>query len=730
MGEEFARERKGVEVVDLGGVGSARAGVERVGVVGVRGTEANVLLVGEMLLLGEGGGREEPLTEDDGADDGKKTLFGAVRLSNVDCGVVANVDEESADGERRLGDDWMKAEFSPKCPLEGSSGIKGIETGVLNAEVGRKGRSIYVLMGSPADFDKDIQLAKSYGIDAFALNIGVDPYTDAQLTNAFQSAVNNNFKVFISFDFNWYHTNQPVDVGNKIKQYASYASQLKINNKVVASSFWGDGIDIQTIRNTAGMDLYIGFNFQNPSVSNFAPLDGALNWLGWDNNGHNKAPAPDGHDLVSVEQGDQTYINALNGKDYWAPASAWFSTHFGNEVPYSKNWVFPGDNLWYRRWERILAMKPQFVDVTWNDYGESHYVAPLSSPHTDDGASKWVNDMPHTGWLAMSKPYIQAYKAGASSVASYIQDEKVVYWYRPNPRDLNCDATDTTMGSANNDSGNYFNGRPNGWQSLQDQVFVVSLLKSPGTVLVQSGSTAYRRVVLPPSSFLLALHAVIQPQRASGQHIGFLLRSENRRYSDSGIYNFNAYVGTVPAEQIDSLVAPAYGMFNQGLRVACDARPSLSTTPATVAPTTTITLTGTGGGTGPTQPPDTSTTTTTTTTSTTTTTTPPPGNGGTSKITFNVNAQTFWGENIFLTGNIDQLSNWNPYAAIGPLTNPNYPIWTVTVEVPANTAIQYKYIRKVEPYSNGQPVTWETDPNRVVTSPAQGQTITVNDTWK
>lgn len=45
--------------------------------------------------------------------------------------------------------------------------------------------------------------AKAAGIDAFALNIGVDPYTDAQLRLAYESAANNDMKVFISFDFNW-----------------------------------------------------------------------------------------------------------------------------------------------------------------------------------------------------------------------------------------------------------------------------------------------------------------------------------------------------------------------------------------------------------------------------------------------------------------------------------------------------------------------------------------------
>lgn len=48
---------------------------------------------------------------------------------------------------------------------------------------------------SAADYDADMQRAKSLGIDAFALNIGVDPYTDQQLGYAYQSAANNGMKV-------------------------------------------------------------------------------------------------------------------------------------------------------------------------------------------------------------------------------------------------------------------------------------------------------------------------------------------------------------------------------------------------------------------------------------------------------------------------------------------------------------------------------------------------------
>src|SRR5699024_7474469 len=145
-------------------------------------------------------------------------------------------------------------------------------------------------------------------------------------------------------------------------------------------------------------------------------------------------------------------------KAYMAPVSPWFFTHFGPEVSYSKNWVFPGGALIFDRWQQVLSKGfPMLEIVTWNDYGESHYVGPLNSPHYDDGNSKWVNDMPHDGWLDLSAPFIAAYKAKASSVNNYITDEKVVYWYRRTLRSLDCDATDTTSGRpANNDSGNYF----------------------------------------------------------------------------------------------------------------------------------------------------------------------------------------------------------------------------------------------------------------------------------
>ncbi|KAJ7687515.1 glycoside hydrolase [Mycena rosella] len=298
---------------------------------------------------------------------------------------------------------------------------------------------------SAADFDDDMRRAKALGVDAF-------------LGFFYASAAANGMTVFISFDFNWYNPGQGSAVDAKIAQYAGRPAQLIVDGKAFVS-FTGDGID-----------------------GDFSAHDGALNWVGWETNGANKAPS--GGVTVTVDYKDKAYESALSGKGYIARDCLRLVLHpLWAEVLFSKNW--------YRRWVEILALQPTFVEIiTWNDYGESHYIRPLSL-HTDDGSSKWANDMPHGGWLDMAKPFISAYKAGATSVDSFITNDQIIYWYRVAPKSLNCDSTDTTMQPAKNASGNYLEGRPDGFESMLDNVFVVTLLTAPGTVVVSSGDTAY-----------------------------------------------------------------------------------------------------------------------------------------------------------------------------------------------------------------------------------------------
>ncbi|WP_248965058.1 carbohydrate-binding module family 20 domain-containing protein [Sphaerisporangium perillae] len=91
---------------------------------------------------------------------------------------------------------------------------------------------------------------------------------------------------------------------------------------------------------------------------------------------------------------------------------------------------------------------------------------------------------------------------------------------------------------------------------------------------------------------------------------------------------------------------------------------------------------------------------------------------------FNANVTTTWGQNVFVVGNVAELGGWNPANSIA-LSSATYPIWRATVNLPANTAIQYKYIKK----NTDGSVTWESDPNRSFTTPSGG-TATRDDTWR
>ncbi|KAK0628762.1 putative alpha 1,3-glucanase, GH71 family [Bombardia bombarda] len=441
-----------------------------------------------------------------------------------------------------------------------------------------------------ADYDQDMQQAKSVGIDAFALNVGVDPYTDTQLDLAYESAANNGMKVFISFDFNWFQTTNAALVGQKIAEYASKPGQLMVDGKVFASSFSGDGLDVNAMRSAAGgVDIFWAPNFSPPGTPDSSNLDAALNWMAWPNNGQNKAPSPGAN--VTVQDGDKAYTNWLGSKPYIAPVSPWFSTHFGPEVSYSKNWVFPSDSLWFDRWNEILTLGPRFVEIiTWNDYGESHYTTKLSSTHTDDGNSKWVNDMPHEGWLDMAKPFIAAFHAGEDNVDGFIQDDQIIYWYRPTLKSLDCDSTDTTVVTANNASGNYFEGRPDGFESMEDAVFVVSLLKSAGTVTVTSGGNNPHTYDAPSGAFAQKIPMGVGNQQfqlaRDGQSVfsGTSLKAVSD-HCICGIYNFNAYVGTLPSATIIGKL-DSYGLasLTKGLHVTtCLPTPSLGNTEVPVA---------------------------------------------------------------------------------------------------------------------------------------------------
>ncbi|MDI5965485.1 carbohydrate-binding module family 20 domain-containing protein [Streptantibioticus silvisoli] len=101
-------------------------------------------------------------------------------------------------------------------------------------------------------------------------------------------------------------------------------------------------------------------------------------------------------------------------------------------------------------------------------------------------------------------------------------------------------------------------------------------------------------------------------------------------------------------------------------------------------------------------------------------TTPPPPSAV--NVDFKVNATTTFGQNVYVTGSVAALGGWDTGKAI-PLSSAAYPVWDATVQLPADTAVQYKYIMKNPDGS----VTWESGDNNALTTGTSA--MTRNDTW-
>ena len=191
---------------------------------------------------------------------------------------------------------------------------------------------------------------------------------------------------------------------------------------------------------------------------------------------------------------------------------------------------------------------------------------------------------PHDGFLQMAKPYIAAFHAGSKAVDSHIQSDQLIYWYRPTTKSASCDSTDNCEqpGPSPTLNPNYFTGKPNGYDTMEDSVFVVALLTSPGTVTIKSGGNGPQTFNAPAGA------SSWQGGMGVGKQSFSLTRKGQRILSgDSlkdilsecvcGIYNFNAYVGTLPTGGSDPLSPDGLLSFTKSLSATCQPTPSLGT---------------------------------------------------------------------------------------------------------------------------------------------------------
>lgn len=131
---------------------------------------------------------------------------------------------------------------------------------------------------------------------------------------------------------------------------------------------------------------------------------------------------------------DHSYLDALGDHPYMMGVSPWFYT---NMLGFRKNWLWRGDSLWFDRWVHVMTLQPEYVEIiSWNDYGESHYIGPLRDNAYvafDDGHGQssfnYVLGKNHDGWRTFLPFLIDMAKSNTTS----FNQENVVAWYRPHP---------------------------------------------------------------------------------------------------------------------------------------------------------------------------------------------------------------------------------------------------------------------------------------------------------
>ncbi|TFK40779.1 glycoside hydrolase family 71 protein [Crucibulum laeve] len=233
-------------------------------------------------------------------------------------------------------------------------------------------------------------------------------------------------------------------------------------------------------------------------------------------------------------------LNARDGEDskraYMGAVSPWFFTHYGKDS-FNKNFIFLADqHLYSKRWESLIAQRDKFDVVqilTWNDYGESHYVGPIKGAQPNSQA--WTDGMNHTGWLEMTGYYASAFKTG---VFPTIEKDKIVMWSRPHPCLAN--APDGV-------------GQPTNFELSEDSVWAVVMATAPSTVTLATSPTTSQTFNVPAGVSKLSI-----PITAGGTMKGTVQRDGKtvvelapKDFTFQGApqaYNFNAFVASATAE--------------------------------------------------------------------------------------------------------------------------------------------------------------------------------------
>ncbi|KAF8147293.1 glycoside hydrolase [Mycena galopus ATCC 62051] len=364
------------------------------------------------------------------------------------------------------------------------------------------------------DWTNDINLAAASGLDGFALNVGPDDFQLTQTANAFQAAeaIGPTFKLFFSLDMSVLPCATVDDATALVARVTNFSSSpnylQRTPGQAFVSTFAGesctfgqdtvpDGWRTQFTLSPAlqGKLEFVPSFFIDPATfTQFnGVMDGDFNFnSGWPiqvttafaagiatdltgADGTNALNQFIGANATDIQHIQNLATLATGGAKltYMAAVAPWFFTHFSPQS-FNKNFIFLADqHLYARRWETLIAERDQ-VDlvevVTWNDYGESHYLGPIKGD-LPAGSEVWVDGFPHQAFLDLTAVYAAAFKTGNAPVIA--KDEIIMY---SRPHLANAQPADPI-------------GPPTNFQVTQDAVWAIVMATAPGNVTLSTTAT-------------------------------------------------------------------------------------------------------------------------------------------------------------------------------------------------------------------------------------------------
>ncbi len=198
-----------------------------------------------------------------------------------------------------------------------------------------------------------------------AYNEGSD---SVSIAKAFDAAEGKGFKLFFSFDYAGKGPWPRWAVIGTINGYMNRGAYFLHQGRPFVSTFEGpdQAEDWRSIKEVTG--CFFVPDWSSRGAKDAMSLaggvaDGLFSWAAW----------PWGPQNMDTYV-DASYLQYLNGKPYMMPVSPWFYT---NLPQWKKNWMWRGDNLWFDRWQEVMFVQPEWVQIiSWNDYGMSRVSDP------------------------------------------------------------------------------------------------------------------------------------------------------------------------------------------------------------------------------------------------------------------------------------------------------------------------------------------------------------------